>query len=504
MSANLFDVIETSIKNKDNRFIETEEGRIYTYGDMLALSGQYANALAAFGVKADDRVAVQTDKSPEVLFLYLACLRVGAVYLPLNTDYTMSEIAYFLSDAEPVLAVCRPDSKDGFDALAAAAGVKQVCTMDHEGGGSLNARAAECDTAFKTVCRMADDLAAILYTSGTTGRSKGAMLTHENLTSNARVLAEYWRFTPGDILLHALPIYHVHGLFVATNTALLSGCSILFMSKFTPSEVGRLMSKATVMMGVPTHYHRLLALAEFDADMVKNMRLFISGSAPLSPETHKEFSARTGQAILERYGMTETNMNTSNPYDGERRPGTVGFPLPGIDLRIAELETGRVLAQGEIGVIEVRGPNVFKGYWRMPDKTAAEFRADGFFITGDLGRIDEQGYVSISGRNKDLIITGGLNVYPAEIEAAVDALPGVSESAVIGVPHADFGEGVTAIVACQSGAVIEETVVRRILAQDLAAFKVPKRVIIVDALPRNAMGKIQKNILREQYQKLYE
>ncbi len=501
MSANLFEAIESRITCKDAPFLETMGGDKYSYGDMLVLSAKYANALISLGIKTGDRVAVQANKSPETLFLYLACLRAGAVYLPLNTGYTMDEVAYFLGDAEPVLVICRPQVKDEFKALAARLGGMKVQTMN--GADGLPALAEKSEASFKTVPRKADDLAAILYTSGTTGRSKGAMLTHENLTSNAKILRDYWQFTSDDILLHGLPIYHTHGLFVATNTVLLSGSSLLFMTKFDAAALCGLLPRATVMMGVPTHYHRLLALKEFKADMARNMRLFISGSAPLSSETHKEFSARTGHAILERYGMTETNMNTSNPYDGPRRAGTVGPPLPGVELRIAALKTGRLLPQGEIGVIEVRGPNVFKGYWRMPEKTAAEFRPDGFFITGDLGYIDDQGYIHISGRDKDLIITGGLNVYPAEIEAAIDALPQVSESAVIGLPHADYGEGVTAIVALNPGKVIDERAIRDVLAKKLAAFKVPKRIITVDGLPRNAMGKIQKKALREQYKNLF-
>jgi len=503
MSANLFEAIENGITCKDAPFMEVAGGEKYSYGDMLALSGKHANALVYMGIKPGDRVAVQVDKSPEALFLYLACLRAGAVYLPLNTGYTMDEVAYFLRDSEPVLVICRPQEKDEFNGLAARLGIKRVQTLDGVGGGSLAAIAEKSEAGFKTVPRKADDLAAILYTSGTTGRSKGAMLTHENLTSNAKVLRDYWQFTSDDILLHGLPIYHTHGLFVATNTALLSGSSLLFMAKFDAAALCGLLPRATVMMGVPTHYHRLLALQEFKADIVRNMRLFISGSAPLSPETHKEFSARTGHAILERYGMTETNMNTSNPYDGPRRAGTVGPALPGVELRIADAKTDRLLPQGQIGVIEVRGPNIFKGYWRMPEKTAAEFKPDGFFITGDLGYIDDQGYIHISGRDKDLIITGGLNVYPAEIEAAIDALPQVSESAVIGLPHADYGEGVTAIVVLNPGGVIDEGAAREVLAKKLAAFKVPKRIITVDALPRNAMGKIQKKSLREQYKNLF-
>ncbi len=503
MSGNLFSTIETSITDPAKVFITTPYGKKYSYSDMLTRSAQYANALAGLGVKLGDRVALQLDKSPDVLFLYLACLRMGAIYLPLNSDYTASEVAYFLGDAKPAVAVCTASNKLAFDTIAADTGVATVKTLNSDDTGSLIDLAGASDQNFTTVPMDKDDLAAILYTSGTTGRSKGAMLSHENLRSNALTLVKYWHFTAKDVLLHPLPIFHTHGLFVATNTVLLSGGSIILQPKFDITEMIKQMPNATVMMGVPTHYLRLLASPDFTHDTAKDMRLFISGSAPLSAETHKDFKQRTGHAILERYGMTETNMITSNPYDGERVAGTVGYPLPKIEVRIADAESGKVLPQGDIGVIEVRGPNVFKGYWRMLDKTAAEFRADGYFITGDLGQIDSQGYVSIVGREKDLIISGGLNVYPAEIEAVLDAVDGIAESAVIGLPHPDFGEAVTAVVALEGGALLNEQQIIALVAVGLAKFKVPKHVIFLASLPRNTMGKIQKKAMRETYNELY-
>jgi malonyl-CoA/methylmalonyl-CoA synthetase len=375
--------------------------------------------------------------------------------------------------------------------------------MDAKGQGSLIDAASKAPKDFADVPRTDDDLAAILYTSGTTGRSKGAMLTHRNLSSNAETLRDYWRFTAEDVLLHALPIYHTHGLFVASNTLMFAGGAMIFLSKFDADEVMRYLPKATSMMGVPTFYTRLLKHPGLTKAACAHMRLFTSGSAPLLAETHDEFREKTGHAILERYGMTETNMNTSNPYDGDRIAGTVGFPLPGVDVRIADPDSGKVLLQGEIGVIEVKGPNVFPGYWRMPDKTKAEFRADGFFITGDVGKIDERGYVHIVGRAKDLIITGGFNVYPKEVESEIDGLPGVIESAVIGCPHPDFGEGVTAVVVLKKDSIADEKAIIADLEGRLAKFKLPKRVIFVDDLPRNTMGKVQKNVLREQNAKLY-
>ncbi len=480
----------------DRAFITTGDGRVLTYGGLRALSARLAQALQALGVKPGDRVAAQVEKSPEAIALYLACVRAGAIWLPLNTAYTRAELAYFVTDAEPALFVTAPGRE------AMVEGVP-VATLGIDGrSGSL--LAAGQPDAFDDIARGPDDIAAILYTSGTTGRSKGAMLSHENLASNARSLAQVWRFTDRDVLLHALPIYHTHGLFVATNTTLMAGAEMLFLPKPEPDEMFRLMPRATVMMGVPTFYTRLLGDARLTQGATRHIRLFVSGSAPLLAETHREWSARTGHAILERYGMTETNMNTSNPYEGARVAGTVGPPLPGVDIRITDPESGTLLPQGEIGMIEVRGPNVFKGYWRMPEKTKAEFRGDGFFITGDLGLIDGQGYVAIVGRGKDLVISGGFNVYPKEVEDEIDALPGVIESAVIGVAHPDFGEGVTAVVAKKRDAALTEKDVIAALKERLAAYKLPKRVIFVDDLPRNSMGKVQKALLRERYKDLYK
>jgi malonyl-CoA/methylmalonyl-CoA synthetase len=503
MSGSLFDTIVEGIRSPDKVFLLLPSGASYTYGDAIALSGRYANVLAGLGVRPGDRVAVQTAKCEECLWLYLACLRAGAVYLPLNTAYTATEVSYFVGDAEPALLVCDPGKRADLDQVASEAGISALETLGPRGSGSMPELAAGQPSEFAPVQRAADDLAAILYTSGTTGRSKGAMITHENLRSNAQVLVETWRFTDTDVLLHALPIYHTHGLFVATNTILLSGASMLFLDRFSSRQVSALLPRATSMMGVPTFYTRLLGDDTFDSGAFAHMRVFISGSAPLSANTHRTFTKRTGHAILERYGMTETNMITSNPYDGQRKPGAVGFALPDVTVRIADLKTGAVLPDGQVGVIEVTGPNVFKGYWRMPEKTAAEFRDDGFFITGDLGFKDEDGYVRISGRDKDLIITGGLNVYPAEIENALDELPEISASAVIGLAHPDFGEGVTAVVVPAPGGGYDETAVLNHLGQILARFKVPKRLIAVDQLPFNAMGKVQKNVLRKTYQNLY-
>ncbi|MES2294776.1 MAG: malonyl-CoA synthase [Pseudomonadota bacterium] len=481
----------------DRAFITTADGRVLTYGGLGALSARLAHALVALGVKPGDRVAAQLEKSPEAIALYLACVRAGAIWLPLNTAYTRAELAYFVADAEPALFVAVPGREDLVTGVA-------VASMGIDGKtGSLIELAARQPEIFADVARGPDDLAAILYTSGTTGRSKGAMLSHENLASNARTLASAWRFTDRDVLLHALPIYHTHGLFVATNTTLMAGSAMLFLPRPDADEMFRLMPQATVMMGVPTFYTRLLADARLTRETTRHIRLFVSGSAPLLAETHREWSARTGHAILERYGMTETNMNTSNPYEGARVAGTVGLPLPGVDIRIIDPESGTPLPQGKIGMIEVRGPNVFKGYWRMPEKTRAEFRGDGFFITGDLGVIDDQGYVAIVGRGKDLVISGGFNVYPKEVEDEIDALPGVVESAVIGVAHPDFGEGVTAVVVKNADAGLTEGDVIAALKERLAAYKLPKRVLFVDGLPRNAMGKVQKALLRETHKDLY-
>ncbi|ETR77954.1 malonyl-CoA synthase [Afipia sp. P52-10] len=502
MNANLFSRLFDSLKEAGKLAIETPDGRHVSYGDLIAQSGRMANYLVARGVKVGDRVAVQAEKSVPALVLYLATVRAGAVYLPLNTAYTLNELDYFITDAEPSLVVCDPSKADGIAAIAARVKAK-VDTLDPAGKGSLTDGAAKEKAEFVTVDRKDDDLAAILYTSGTTGRSKGAMLTHDNLASNSLTLVDYWRFTDKDVLIHALPIYHTHGLFVASNVTLFARASMIFREKFDAADVLSLMPRATALMGVPTFYVRLLQQKGLTREATRSMRVFISGSAPLLADTHREWSARTGHGILERYGMTETNMNTSNPYDGDRVPGAVGFPLPGVSVRITDPETGKELGREAIGMIEVKGPNVFKGYWRMPEKTKSEFRDDGFFITGDLGKIDERGYVHILGRGKDLVISGGFNVYPKEVESEIDAMPGVVESAVIGVPHADFGEGVTAVVVKDKGAAIDEAMVMQALEGRLAKFKMPKKVVFVDDLPRNTMGKVQKNVLRDTYAKIY-
>ncbi|RTL54052.1 MAG: malonyl-CoA synthase [Bradyrhizobiaceae bacterium] len=501
-NANLFARLFDDLEDPSKLAIETADGNRISYGELIEFSGRTANYLVSRGVKVGDRVAAQTEKSVSALVLYLAVVRAGAVYLPLNTAYTLNELEYFFGDAEPSLIVCDPSKHAGIEAIAHKVGAK-VDTMDANGDGSLREGAKKSSPEFSTIQRSGDDLAAILYTSGTTGRSKGAMLTHDNLVSNALTLKDVWRFTDKDVLIHALPIYHTHGLFVASNVTLFSRAAMIFLPKLDPELIIRLMARATVLMGVPTFYTRLLQSPNLTKDSTAHMRLFISGSAPLLAETHREWSARTGHAVLERYGMTETNMNTSNPYDGERVPGAVGFPLPGVSARVTDPETGKELPRGEIGMIEVKGPNVFKGYWRMPEKTAAEFRPDGFFITGDLGKIDSKGYVHIVGRGKDLVISGGFNVYPKEVESEIDAIPGVVESAVIGVPHADFGEGVTAVVVSDKNAKLDEAVVLHALDGKLAKFKLPKRVLFVDELPRNTMGKVQKNVLRDSYAALY-
>ncbi len=501
MNANLFARLEASIRDTGKTAIVVPQGRTYTYGDLVALSGRLANVLVERGVKPGDRVTVQVEKSVTALALYLATLRAGAIFLPLNSAYTLAEVEYFVGDAEPALIVCDPSKHSGMVSIASNVGAV-VETLDPAGNGSLADAANGTDAAFDTVQRDADDLAAILYTSGTTGRSKGAMLSHGNLASNALSLIDVWRFTEDDVLIHALPIYHTHGLFVATNVTLFSGASMVFLSKFDADQILDLMATSTVLMGVPTFYVRLLQSPRL-AEASLAMRLFISGSAPLLAETHVDWNQRTGHAILERYGMTETNMNTSNPYDGERVPGTVGLPLPGVSVQITDPDTGAVLERNQIGMIEVKGPNVFKGYWRMPEKTAAELRGDGFFITGDLGKIDERGYVHILGRGKDLVITGGFNVYPKEVEEEIDAVTGVIESAVIGLPHKDFGEGVTAVVVRELGSSVDETAILAAIGGRLAKFKLPKKVLFVNELPRNTMGKVQKNVLREQFKELY-
>ena len=496
----LHDRLFAPLAHRYSPFITLADGTAISGVDFLAMVHRAAGAMRVQGVRAGDRVAMQVAKTPEALAVYGASVATGAVFLPLNTAYTLAELDYFIGDAEPRLVLVSPDRVGGIGELATRHGGK-VMSLGVAGDGTLMEAANSASGAFADVPAGWDDLIAILYTSGTTGRSKGAMLTHRNLASNALSLVEAWRFTAADTLLHALPVYHTHGLFTATNTLMLSGGTMLFRPKFDADEALRLLPQATTMMGVPTFYTRLLQHPGLTREATAHMRLFVSGSAPLLAETHAEFQARTGHAILERYGMTETNMNTSNPYDGARLAGTVGKPLPGVDVRVADPAGGAALPTGEIGMIEVRGPNVFKGYWRMPEKTAEEFRADGFFITGDVGRFDADGYLFIVGRAKDLIISGGYNVYPVEVEEAIDALPGVIESAVIGVPHPDFGEGVTAVVATKLP--LEEVATIAQLKQRLANYKIPKRVLFVAELPRNAMGKVQKAALRAQHAELY-
>jgi malonyl-CoA/methylmalonyl-CoA synthetase len=502
-SANLFDLIAERAPQPEKLALETGDATALTYGELFARSAQAAHALVALGVKPGDRVAAQIEKSTDVIVVALACLRAGAVLLPLNTAYTLAELEYFLSDAEPALTLCRPNWLEPARALARKLGLPRLESLGVGRDGTFAVAVAAAPPVFKTVERAGGDLAAILYTSGTTGRSKGAMLTHDNLASNALTLIGCWRFTAADRLIHALPVFHTHGLFVAVNVALLSGATMIFMPRFDPDAVIAAMPQATSMMGVPTFYTRLLDHPQLGREACAHMRLFVSGSAPLLAETHDAWRQRTGFSILERYGMTETNMITSNPYDGERRPGTVGFALPGVNVRIANPDDGAPVQAGEVGVIEVNGPNVFAGYWRMPEKTAQEFRADGFFITGDLARVDGDGYIHIVGRAKDLVISGGFNVYPKEVESEIDAIEGVLESAVFGVAHADFGEGVTAAVVPRPGATLTEHSILAALAGRLAKFKAPKRIVIIESLPRNAMGKVQKAALREAYKDIY-
>ena len=486
----------SSIDRDDAVFAVNEEKKSLSYGEFFKGAETYAAALLSRGLQPGDRVAVQVDKSIDVLKLYVGTIIAGGVFLPLNTAYTPAEIEYFLGDAKPRVFVCSSKNKDALKSVADKCNVGALETMDADGSGSLPEFAATQMAGITAVAREKDDLAAILYTSGTTGRSKGAMLTHENLWSNASTLRDFWQFSSDDRLIHALPIFHTHGLFVATNVTFAAGSSLDFMAKYDADVVLRAMNEATVLMGVPTFYVRLLNHPDLNKETTKNMRLFVSGSAPLLEETHILWQEKTGHAILERYGMTETNMNTSNPYEGERRAGTVGFPLPGVEVRIMDEE--KELSVGEIGSIEVRGPNVFKGYWQMPEKTKEELRENGFFMTGDLGMIDDRGYVSIIGRSKDLIITGGYNVYPKELELLIDDVEGVVESAVIGVPHPDFGEGVCAVIVKDEVWLTEEGVMKAI-KDELAKYKQPKKIFFVDELPRNTMGKVQKKELRETF-----
>jgi malonyl-CoA/methylmalonyl-CoA synthetase len=489
----------------DSTAIDTDEGLQYSWRDLDRASAMIANLLASLDLPVGSRIAVQVEKSVEAVMLYLATLRAGHVFLPLNTAYQSAEIEYFIGNAEPAVVVCSPANFSWVSRIAFQAGTRNVFTLGDDRSGTLLERAAHRPDVHHPVPRGTDDLAAILYTSGTTGRSKGAMLSQGNLLSNAQVLKSYWGWRPGDVLIHALPIFHVHGLFVALHGALLNGSRMIWMNRFDPKRVIARMPEATVFMGVPTLYVRMLAEPALTREAAAGMRLFVSGSAPLLVETFEAWRERTGHTILERYGMSETAMLTSNPYDpadGERRGGTVGFPLPGVSLRVCADDASELPA-GEIGGIQVRGPNVFAGYWRMPEKTAEDFTADGWFRTGDVGRVDERGYITIVGRSKDLIISGGYNVYPAEVEACINELPGVAESAVVGVPHPDFGEVGVALVVARSGAAVVPGEVLAVLKSRLANFKVPKRCFVVADLPRNTMGKVQKNVLREQHRSCF-
>lgn len=496
MTNPLYDTLFAPLAQRDGVLLHLANGQQISGRAFHGMVAQAALALRAAGVEPGDRVAVQLAKSPQALAIYGATVAIGAVFLPLNTAYTPDEVGYFLGNATPRLFLCDPSKSTAMAAVAVASGAA-LLTLDGTGVGSFADLMAGQGGHFTPTPRQPRDLAAILYTSGTTGRSKGAMLSHDNLLSNALVLADLWRFTDRDVLLHALPIFHTHGLFVASNISLLTGGQMIFLSGFDLEQVLAALPKATAMMGVPTFYTRLLDDARFDRGLVAHMRLFVSGSAPLLAETHISFETRTGHRILERYGMTETNMNTSNPYDGERRAGTVGFPLPGVELRV--MADGAEVAPGEVGTLEVRGPNVFLGYWQMPEKTAEELRPDGWFITGDLGRVDGEGYVHIVGRAKDMVISGGFNVYPIEVEMLLDEQPGVLESAVIGLPHPDFGEAVFAVLVAQKGATVELDAVLAGLKDRLAKFKQPKAAVVLESLPRNTMGKVQKAELRKTY-----
>jgi len=500
---NLYSLFQANFPTQENAvFIKADSGNV-SYADIDPMTGRIQSMLKSNGVKKGDRVIVQVEKSTDAVLLYLACLRAGAIYIPLNTGYTATEVRYFLSDAEPQMFVVTPENEADLKPLAVELQIPSLFTLGTRNDGSLIAALAGQPIDNSITACDGDDLAAILYTSGTTGRSKGAMLSHDNLASNAICLHEMWGFVPGDVLLHCLPIYHVHGLFVALHCALLNGSKVIFREKYDAGEVTSLLPEASVFMGVPTFFTRLLDTPGFGLESCRNIRLFVAGSAPLLAETFELFAERTGHRILERYGMTEAGMITSNPYNGERLAGTVGFPLPGVNARVAD-ENGQEVSRGDVGVLEITGPNLFKGYWRKPDKTAEEFRADGFFITGDMATMAADGRISIIGRAKDLVISGGLNVYPKEIETLIDELEGVSESAVFGLPHPDFGEGVTAAVVTDGSLELDEDKVLLQIIGDLAKFKQPKRVFFLDELPRNAMGKVQKAALRERFKNTYK
>ena len=497
-TGNLFELLRSRFPaDLESPALTTPDGTCFTYADVDACTARYANVIRSLSVVPGDRVAVQTDKSPQALMLYLGCLRAGVVYLPMNVSYRSSEVAHIVADAKPTLMVCRPGGETILRESDAGAAVGQVLTLGSQDDGTFAEASRACDNNFPTESRIADDVAALLYTSGTTGLPKGVMLTHGNLASNAITLHREWGWRENDVLLHALPLFHTHGLFVACHCALMGGTSMIFLPKFDLDQILAGLNRASVFMGVPTFYTRLLNESRFDAEVCKNMRLFVSGSAPLLEQTFQDFENRTGHSILERYGMTETGMNTSNPLEGKRKPGTIGHPLPDVEIRIVK-EDGDCVTGEEIGQLQVKGPNVFRGYWRQPEKTAEEFSDDGYFCTGDLGCYDEDGYIVLVGRSKDLVISGGYNVYPKEVELLIDELVGVKESAIIGLSDPDLGEAVTAVVILQQGQqnLTAEALIGQLKAV-LAGYKVPKSVVFMDELPRNAMGKVQKNVLRE-------
>jgi malonyl-CoA/methylmalonyl-CoA synthetase len=483
----LFSVFAAKVQQRaDAQALLCDDGTQLSYTGLRHFAGQFAARLRERGIVPGDRIVVQVEKSPAAVALYLACLQVGAIFVPLNTAYTDAEVGYFLDDAQPALFVHDP---------AREALWGQSVALGQDAQSIFWAEALRGGPDLDVTSRAADDVAAICYTSGTTGRSKGAMITHGNMTSNAETIIALWRFSSRDCLLHILPIFHVHGLFVALHCALLSGASILFERSFAPARVRALLPKASVMMGVPTHYTRLLGDPDFAQAGCASMRLFLCGSAPLLAETHDRFAERSGHRILERYGMTEAGMITSNPYDGDRIAGTVGYALPGVEARVRSDE-GALAEPGAVGTLEIKGPNVFSGYWQMPDKTRQSFTDDGWFITGDLVTLDEDGRVTIVGRAKDLIIAGGYNIYPKEIESVIDDMPGVEESAVIGVPHLDFGETIIAVIVSEG---VTEAMVSDWVTERLARFKHPRRIAFVESLPRNAMGKVQKAELRSRF-----
>ncbi len=490
---------QASIGNETSTFAELDDGTLVSYSELFIKAEKIAAMLVSHGLQPDERVVVQVNKSIFTVELYLGVILAGGIFIPLNTAYTVSELDYFLSDAKPSIMVCDPKRETLLDPIAKKENVNHLLTLAQDGSGTLMGLADKEIAGFTGVTRSANDLASIIYTSGTTGLSKGAMLSHANLSSNATTLAGFWKFDKNDKLIHSLPIFHVHGLFVAINITLIAGSSMIFHQKFDAGVILEDMTRATVLMGVPTFYIRLLELSGLDRSSTRNMRLFVSGSAPMLEDTHRQWEEKTGHAIIERYGMSETNMNTSNPYDGDRIAGTVGFPLPNVEVVVADVSTGKSLPLGEVGSIEVRGPNVFKGYWQLPEKTAEELRDSGYFITGDLGSFDERGYLSIVGRSKDLVISGGYNIYPKELELIIDEIEGVNESAVIGLPDSDFGERVAAVIVKRTDSHINRQDVLDYIQPKLARFKQPKDIYFVDELPRNAMGKVQKNSLRKTY-----